>query len=226
MSVHPFPAILTAFFDSRSEAESAVNRLVAAGSARDEITVVEGADAASAPRRKGFFDRLAPLSLPHEDRHSYAEGLRRGGYVLAVPTHAANLDRLRALLDGQGAVDMAAREQAWRREGWAGTEAEYDRLSADVAPRADRAALFDRAPCPGPSGTGPELTVARLRLARRSDGPAETRTRAYIFDDLVGKELGQDDLGDRNIPAPWDPFAVEIERDPAAEDPRTVDRRA
>ena len=163
MSLHSSSSqILTAFFDSRSEAENAIDRILGEGIARDEITIVEGADASGEKHRRSFFEMLGDLFMPHEDRQTYAEGLRRGGYFVSVPTNADNHDRVRDILDDEGTVDMAEREEGWRLEGWVGTEAEYNALRVDDTPerasldrpeKLDRSALFQRAPSPGPSGT-------------------------------------------------------------------------
>jgi hypothetical protein len=183
MSLHnPTGQILTAFFDSRSEAENAIDRILGEGISRDEITIVEGADASGEKHRKSFFEMLGDLFMPHEDRQTYAEGLRRGGYLVSVPTNAANHDRVRDILDDEGTVDIAAREQSWRAEGWAGTESEYEAVRRDE-PALDRSALFE--PAPGLSGSGAPQTA---RFGRRGESPAETRTRSYVFDDLAAED--------------------------------------
>ena len=191
MSLHnPSNQILTAFFDSRSEAENAIDRILGEGIARDEITIVEGADASGEKHRRSFFEMLGDLFMPHEDRQTYAEGLRRGGYFVSVPTNADNHDRVRDILDDEGTVDLNAREASWRQEGWSGTEAEYNAVRSEhtsVDPNIDRSALFDRAPTSGPSGTGREPGQT-TRFGRRGDAPAETRTRSYVFHDLAAED--------------------------------------
>lgn len=187
----PRSQILTAFFDSRSEAENAIDRIIGEGISRDEITIVEGADPSGEKHHRSFFEKLGDLFIPHEDRQTYAEGLRRGGYFVSVPTNAANHERVRDILDDEGTVDMAEREEGWRLEGWAGTEAEYNapRVSDPLEPtgldrgeRLDRSALFDRAPSPGPSGTGRDGEATRF--GRRDESIVDTRTRSYVFDEF------------------------------------------
>ncbi len=41
---------------------------------------------ASAPQHEGFLAALKDMFMPEEDRYSYAEGLRRGGYLVSVKT--------------------------------------------------------------------------------------------------------------------------------------------
>src|SRR5687768_2761392 len=86
--------LVTAFFDSRSDAENAIERLVNAGVPRDRIRLMPsderdpsndaGTSARTEPR--GFWDSLGSWLLPDEDRHTYAEGLSRGGYLISVTT--------------------------------------------------------------------------------------------------------------------------------------------
>ena len=63
---------------------------------------------------------LGDLFMPEEDRYAYAEGLSRGGFLVTVGTTAANRDRILDILDDEGTVDMDAREESWRAEGWTG----------------------------------------------------------------------------------------------------------
>jgi len=85
---------ITAFFDNRTDAEEAVQRLHSAGISRDAVRMMAGYQ--GRPERDvnpdsyrgasennegiGFWEALKDLFLPEEDRHTYAEGLRRGGY--------------------------------------------------------------------------------------------------------------------------------------------------
>src|SRR3954454_9213420 len=120
---------VTAFFDSRADADEAVSRLHSAGIARDSIRLVPGkegnddtADRSRTPSlgeaSVGFWDALRDLFLPDEDRHTYAEGLRRGGYLLSVNATDAEYERVLDILDDEGTIDMDERADAWRAEGW------------------------------------------------------------------------------------------------------------
>ena len=118
---------VSAFFDNQASAQKAVNDLIAAGVAREMISMTGGQGAAgelgstaSGNQDKGFWDSLKDLFLPDEDRYSYAEGLRRGGYLVAVQADAANYERVLDILDNDGSVNMDERETQWRSEGWTG----------------------------------------------------------------------------------------------------------
>src|SRR5689334_24056877 len=120
---------LTAMYDDRSAAEAARDQLVALGVPSGDVTV-RGADAGtgatSAPAAgedKGFLASLADLFAPEEDRHTYAEGLRRGGYLLSARVPDGLEDRAIDLLENSGAVDVDERAEGWRQGGWAGYQA-------------------------------------------------------------------------------------------------------
>ena len=126
--------LVTVFFDSRGEAEDAIESLVDAGVSRDSIrfmpgderdlTDASGTSAHAEPR--GFWDSLGDWLLPDEDRSTYAEGLRRGGYLLSVDASDAQYETVIDILDDEGTIDIDERAESWRSEGWAGA------TSADV----------------------------------------------------------------------------------------------
>jgi len=120
---------VTAFFEDRSAADDAVARLISAGVSRNDVRLVQGQQpggssgasmANTSSEQGGFLDALKDLFMPDEDRHTYAEGLRRGGYLVTVTTSTADYDRVLDILDDEGTIDISERESSWRSEGWAG----------------------------------------------------------------------------------------------------------
>jgi uncharacterized protein (TIGR02271 family) len=119
---------ITALFDSRAEAEQAVQALVSeVGLDRSAVRVDLSSEAAtttgaaaSSHEDRGFFASLKDLFVPDEDRHAYAEGMRRGGVLVSAQVDDARIDRAMDVLEQHGAVDLDEREAAWRREGWTG----------------------------------------------------------------------------------------------------------
>ncbi len=119
---------VTAFFDSRADAQDASDRLVASGISAARIRMVEGNETASAgttaakaDEDKGFFEKLGDFFMPDEDRETYAEGLRRGGYVVSVATTPDEYDQVIDILDDEGTVNLDERSETWRSDGWTGT---------------------------------------------------------------------------------------------------------
>ena len=80
----------------------------------------------------GFWDLLRDLFLPDEDRHTYAEGLRRGGYLVSVNATDAEYERVLDILDDEGTIDIDERADLWRAEGWSGVSTS-DALSGSTA---------------------------------------------------------------------------------------------
>ncbi len=122
---------LSAFFDSRSEADRAVNRLIEAGIPRDNVRLMPGYEndepvANREEAHRGFFASLADFFMPDEDRYTYAEGLSRGGFLVTVSDlDATNHDVALDILDDEGAIDLDEREESWRTEGWTGYTTDY-----------------------------------------------------------------------------------------------------
>ena len=117
---------ITAFFKDRAHAEKAKADVIQTGIASAMVTIVEGqggtvaATATTSDTQDSFWASLKEMFLPDEDRHAYAEGLRRGGYLLSVHLDEAHYDRVMTILDADGAEDMDKAETQWRSEGWKG----------------------------------------------------------------------------------------------------------
>ena len=117
---------ITAFFDNRTSAQKASDDLSAIGVPRGQIRITEGSNTsagATAQPHKGFWEELKSLFMPEEDRYGYAEGLRRGGYLLSAQVDGSLYDHALSVLDTEGAVDMDEREASWKSSGWTGYQA-------------------------------------------------------------------------------------------------------
>ena len=182
---------VTAFFDRRSEADAAIERLVAEGIPRDEIRIVAGEGetdvASSPPKEKGFFEALGDLFMPDEDRYAYAEGLSRGGYLVSLNTTAANRDRVLDILDDEGTVDMDAREESWRAEGWQGYRAD----AAVPVGAASSTAVTGRinAATESPDDASIEVVEENLRIGKRQVEQGRVRVRSYVVETPVEEDV-------------------------------------
>ena len=109
---------ITAMFNSRAEAERAVQALASqAGIGRDAVNIGSGSQA---KEQEGFLSSLKSLFVPDEDRDGYAEGMRRGGAVVTAQVEESRLDGAMDVLEQHGAVDLDEREAEWRKSGWTG----------------------------------------------------------------------------------------------------------
>ncbi len=206
----PGRSTLTAFFDSRSDAESAVERLKDAGIADVRLMPGYEADgdkaAVAGDDRGGFWAKLEGWLFPDEDRSVYAEGLRRGGFLISVEVDDATHGIAHDILDDQGSIDMDERADLWRAEGWnisksneAFAASRYDANRAREADEAERArqarAVQDDVFAAGGSKPAEEPAPSAARYSRRVD-PDSPRVRSYDLDDEapLDEELRDDIL--------------------------------
>jgi hypothetical protein len=214
---------ITAFFDNRGDADEAVRRLQSEGFPRDSVRLMAGHERDNegdvnpdnfratydANEGMSFWDALKDLFLPQEDRHAYAEGLRRGGYLVSVQTRDANHARALDILDDEGTIDIDERAQEWRREGWTGySPGTTGSMAAGAvgAAASTTTGLGTGGATPGRSGLGavPPATAAAagrgavereptvpvtdedLRIGRRE--AAGRRARSYVLDEPAADE--------------------------------------
>jgi uncharacterized protein (TIGR02271 family) len=214
--------MVTAFFDSRSDAENAIERLAHAGVPRDSVRLIPdnerdpsddpGTSSRTEPR--GFWTSLEDWLLPEEDRHTYAEGLSRGGYLVSVNTGEAHYARVVAILDAEGTIDIDERAESWRSEGWSGTAAGASTWTGSTPRRTTREApTYDLSEDTRASGagavastrkggeTGAEgglsdygeqvIPVAeeRLRVGKRDVSHGRVRIRSYVVEIPVEEQV-------------------------------------
>jgi stress response protein YsnF len=117
---------LTAMYDTRGAAESARDDLVALGISAGNVTIrgtesgSSTSSTSSTTEDKGFLDNLADFFFPEEDQQTYAEGIRRGGYLLSARVPDALEDQAADVLERYDPVDVDERAESWRQSGWAG----------------------------------------------------------------------------------------------------------
>jgi hypothetical protein len=166
---------LTAFFDSRSDADTAIERLKEAGVADARLLPGYEADAdksdVGSDDRGGFFAALTDWFLPDEDRSVYAEGLRRGGVLVSASVDDATYDTAHDILDDTGSIDMDERADLWKADGWSSQGADRV-LEADAAAGA---------------ATG-------IGSYSRSAQPTSPRVRAYELDSELPSDIRDDVL--------------------------------
>lgn len=115
---------ITAMFDTRSDAEAAKERLK---SARVDIDHVHLHDKSSAGfneaghsdhENRGFWGSVKNAFAPDEDRHTYEEGVRRGGTVLTADVDDDCVEEAVRILEEAKSIDIDDRSKEWRTSGW------------------------------------------------------------------------------------------------------------
>jgi uncharacterized protein (TIGR02271 family) len=116
---------ITAMFDSRSDAEAAKARLQAANVDAEHIRVHDKSSQGyneqsySTHQDRGVWGSIKNAFLPDEDRHTYEEGLRRGGVLLTADVDDDRVDEaVRVLEEEANTIDIDDRSNQWRSSGW------------------------------------------------------------------------------------------------------------
>lgn len=198
---------LTAMFDSRADAETARDRLAATGISNDDVTILDQGSIGGAAGHETHAHRSLWAefkALFRDDEHSYAEGLRRGGYLLTARVDDAAVDRAVDILDDEGTVDLDQRTETWRSEGWTGGSA---------AGAAGAGLGIDR----GVDDRRNDLSTGRSRVQDDADGSLSrppvgnretirggVRVRSYIVD-----EPSRDDVRRRDDRADSTPMGAD-----------------
>lgn len=187
---------LTALFQSQGDAQDAVDALVAEGIPESSIRLLPGYEndgdlqPATPDVRQGFWQSLTDFFMPEQDRHSYAEGLSRGGYMVAVSNiSGAHYDRVLEILDREGALDLEQEEEQWRGTGWTGYEADDDyALDTTAVGSSQTARLTDDEAIP--------VVEEQLRVGKRDVSHGRVRVRSYVVETPIEEQV---DLRQENV---------------------------
>lgn len=211
---------MTAMYDTRGAAETARDELVSAGIARDAISIrgteagEAGAAATTAGEGRGFWGSLSDLFMPDEDRSTYEEGIRRGGYLLSVRAPQGLEDEAEAILERSEPIDVDARSASWRESGWTGhggAAAAGGTAATGAVPvgtpylaEEDRTDLEATRTAPTLAETGSGAPAARstaegedtlkvmeeqVRVGKREVGRGGVRVRSYVTERPVEEQV-------------------------------------
>jgi uncharacterized protein (TIGR02271 family) len=182
---------ITALFEDRADAVDAVERLVAAGIPRNDISLVEGSGAVTSGtvrhQEMGFWDSLKDLFLPEEDRSTYAEGLRRGGHLVAARVSDAFYETALDILDDEGTVDVEERATAWKQEGWTGHIHMPATAPLSVTGSAGTGSVAGRT-----AGEREEVIPVveeQLKVGKRDVDLGRVRVRSYVVEEPVSEDV-------------------------------------
>lgn len=162
---------IVAHFDSRADAETAMERISREGVSRSSIQILPDSESSGYQRPSGsasydrtrdeggFWASLGNLFLPDEDRYTYAEGMSRGGVTMTVMVDGSKVDRVADIAEECGAVDLDERERSWRSEGWTG----YSSGATDATAASTTTGLTGTAE--GMALGGSDMTTARTSPA-------------------------------------------------------------
>lgn len=196
---------ITAFFDTRSEADAAIAELRDAGIDDANMSVRAGTDgsasaASTQTEHKGFFESLADIFMPDDDREVHAEGLRRGGYLVAVTPEGGSDDFIYDILESRGSVDLDDRANTWRSEGWqSGHSLETssagllnDESEGLTKPADDASFLGSVTASSGQVATNDDVIAVveeQLTVGKRDVSHGRVRIRSYFTETPVSEQV-------------------------------------
>jgi uncharacterized protein (TIGR02271 family) len=180
--------VITALFDNRADADAAKVRLSAASIDVSHVNIVDqstsGASASdySTTENQGFWSSLKHAFLPAEDRHTYEEGIRRGGYLLTATVGEDEADHAVEILDNANTVDVDGRANDWRNSGW-----DY---TAPVEPMAGiRGTTGTRAGMATDGEQRIPIVEETLVVSKREAGRGGVRVRSYVVETPVSEQV-------------------------------------
>jgi uncharacterized protein (TIGR02271 family) len=189
----------TAIYDSESEAREARAQLVNNGLDDDDVRIVSQNLTSSTvsgdhvDEDKGVWESIKDFFVGDDDRPTYSEGLRRGGYLLTARVEDEQGELAIALLEQTNAVDLDERAEQWRAEGWSGEDSAYigsERTSYRGAAATDE---LDDIDIRDDSSTRDEQAIPvveeRLRVGKREIDRGGVRVRSYVVEEPVHEEV-------------------------------------
>jgi len=195
MNTQAYRRTVTALFDKREDALKAIEELVRAGIPRTTVRMTPDKDATGSGSttaydasrdEKGFWATLADFFMPDDDRYTYAEAMNRGSILVTVTVDGARADRAEDILEQHGTVNLAEREESWRKAGWSG-----------YAGTASTGAAATGASATTPSSTRklqageqvlPEVEE-RLRVGKRQVNSGRVKVRSYVIETPVTEQV-------------------------------------
>lgn len=141
----------------------------------------------------GLVGALIDAGVPEEQANYYAEGVRRGGTLVAVETDEAMADRIVRIFSRYNPVNIEERATTWRESSWTGSKGAGDHTVYE-RPASSRYEEFRRDTGTAVGGTYPtaETEQMQTRRAGNGGGPSWGTSGSYTSGDNWA--AGQSDL--------------------------------
>lgn len=162
---------VTALYDTRAEAEAARERLASEVDVEGRARIIDKSSMGGEQGSSDFHN--VPLST--EDRPAFGEGLNRGGFMLCAEVDGdEDADHIVSILEQTASVDIDERQNAWRNEGWSGTEANSSSTS-------ERGNVVEEERIP--------VVEEQLRVGKREVERGGARVRSYVEERPVSEQV-------------------------------------
>ena len=181
---------ITALFDRRADAEAAENRLKAANVEAGHISIHDKSSSGfhatgrSTTGDPGVWASIKNAFVPDEDRHTYEEGVRRGGFLLTADVNDDNVDAAVKVLEESDSINVDDRSQEWRSSGW-------DHAPQAAATGATAGALFgsDRTSGNAEGEQSIPIVEESLVVGKREVDRGGARVRSYVTETPVHEQV-------------------------------------
>jgi uncharacterized protein (TIGR02271 family) len=176
---------ITAIYDTEADARLAREQLVSSGLEDDDVRIVSqnlsssAASSDAGAQDKGVWESIKDFFVGDDDRPTYSEGLRRGGYLLTARVDDERSDEAISLLEQTNAIDLDERAQQWRTEGWSESESAY--ISGESERIDTRDDTSDEQAIP--------VAEERLRVGKREVDRGGVRVRSYVIEEPVHEQV-------------------------------------
>lgn len=182
---------ITALFDTRADAEAGRQRLLDAHLDADNVNIHDkssiGDAAYSSHQEPGMWASIKNAFLPDEDRHTYEEGVRRGGFLLTADVDEQQADEaVRALEhDDAKGIDIDERAGQWKSQGW------QQPVTGAAAGIAARSAVGGAASATETGDDQARFNVVeeQLTVGKREVDRGGVRVRSYVTEKPVHEQI-------------------------------------
>ncbi len=163
---------ITALYESKAAAEDGRQRLFNSGISASSINIHDAASTgADGKKDEGFFAGIANMFGSHEDSHTYAEGMKRGNFLLTASVDEASTDAAIQVLEGTKAVDVDEKRAEWAKEEG------YGRPTSPSTPQGSDA---DRSI---------PIVEERMVVGKREVERGSVRVRSYVVETPVSQQV-------------------------------------
>jgi len=200
---------IVALYQSRTEAEAAKAKLVAAGVDGGSVQVVDkdadrmagGVDYEKG--NQGLWGSIKSMFMPDEDAHAYNHALGAGhSMVVVTPTAKADRNSIIHTLEGTNPLDFDSKLEEWRQSGYnyAPTGTATTATAATAGPAASATGMA--APATGAVAGGAvaaanvggnqetlKVMEERLRIGKREVAGGAVRVRSYVVERPVEEQV-------------------------------------
>lgn len=132
---------------------------------------------------------LVGLGVPREEAEYYAEGVRRGGTLVAVKTSDDRANNAAEILESHNPSDIQRRAEEWRAEGWTpesmrGEEREVGQVSVGDRPTSEMSGVTHETDRGGVPMAGQELEVGKREVDETG-----RRLRSDVSEEPLSEDL-------------------------------------